>query len=91
MLPKGISQSLFLGIPLRISQHKPLRMIYINDMPYALGENNTLLKVFEENNIPLPKGIAVAVNTTVVPRLKWESFIINENDRILIIKATQGG
>ncbi|PBJ13344.1 sulfur carrier protein ThiS [Flavobacterium sp. ACN6] len=36
-------------------------------------------------------GIAVAVNNTVVPKTKWNEFLIQETDEILIISATQGG
>lgn len=37
------------------------------------------------------KGIAVAINGQVVPRNSWQETPVNENDDILIIKATQGG
>ncbi|KRD11834.1 thiamine biosynthesis protein ThiS [Flavobacterium sp. Root901] len=36
-------------------------------------------------------GIAVAVNNTVVPKIKWNEFLVHETDEILIISATQGG
>lgn len=36
-------------------------------------------------------GVAVAVNGQVVPRTSWSEVAVNENDEILIIKATQGG
>lgn len=37
------------------------------------------------------KGIAVAINDTVVPKAAWSQHLIQANDDILIIKATQGG
>lgn len=37
------------------------------------------------------KGIAVAVNNTVVPRSEWGNSIISDKNNVLIIKATQGG
>ncbi len=37
------------------------------------------------------KGIAVAVNETVVPKAKWSSYVLQPNDKVLVIKATQGG
>lgn len=37
------------------------------------------------------KGIAIAVNNEVIPRLDWEETILKEHDKITIIKATQGG
>lgn len=36
-------------------------------------------------------GIAVAINSTIIPKLNWNSHFINETDEILIISATQGG
>lgn len=37
------------------------------------------------------KGIAVAVNQTIIPKTNWESTSLKEKDSVLIIKATQGG
>ena len=37
------------------------------------------------------KGIAVAVNETIVPKTQWESYILQPDDKVLVIKATQGG
>ncbi len=37
------------------------------------------------------KGIAVAINNSVIPKQEWDQTFINNNDNILIIKATQGG
>jgi sulfur carrier protein len=37
------------------------------------------------------KGIAVAVNETVVPKTQWDKYILQPNDTVLVIKATQGG
>ncbi|GAC1422181.1 MAG: sulfur carrier protein ThiS [Flavisolibacter sp.] len=37
------------------------------------------------------KGIAVAVNETVVPKTEWNNYLLQPNDKVLVIKATQGG
>ena len=37
------------------------------------------------------KGIAVAVNGEVIPKANWPIHLLNPNDEILLIKATQGG
>ena len=37
------------------------------------------------------KGIAVAINNTVVPKSNWNQHLVHEIDEILIISATQGG
>ena len=48
-----------------------------------------------ENEILFPnginKGIAIAINQQVISKDRWSSYIINENDKVMIIKATQGG
>ena len=37
------------------------------------------------------KGIAVAVNNSVIPKADWNNYTLSPNDYILIISATQGG
>ncbi|GAA5099342.1 sulfur carrier protein ThiS [Chryseobacterium ginsengisoli] len=37
------------------------------------------------------KGIAVALNNRIIPQSFWAETILNNNDSILIITATQGG
>ncbi|MFK6999501.1 sulfur carrier protein ThiS [Flavobacterium oreochromis] len=59
-------------------------------------------KIFEQEaltvqqllDIELPnkqKGIAVAIDQQVIPRSQWENTSVNANQKIIIIKATQGG
>lgn len=37
------------------------------------------------------KGIAIAVNQTVIAKSNWATFLLKPTDSILIITATQGG
>lgn len=37
------------------------------------------------------KGIAIAVNQTVISKSEWSKTQLKENDNVTIIKATQGG
>lgn len=37
------------------------------------------------------KGIAVALNSSVIPKINWQNQFLKQNDEVLIIKATQGG
>lgn len=37
------------------------------------------------------RGIAVALNSTIVPKQKWNDTILNDNDEIEIVHAVQGG
>lgn len=37
------------------------------------------------------RGVAIAINSSIVPRTTWETAPISENDSITIIKAAFGG
>ncbi|MGZ3865723.1 MAG: sulfur carrier protein ThiS [Bacteroidia bacterium] len=65
--------------------------VYVNNKSCALPKDATLFAALEQNGVHSQKGIAVAVNNAVVPRTEWQNKILNENDKITIIKATQGG
>ncbi|MEO8759802.1 MAG: sulfur carrier protein ThiS [Bacteroidia bacterium] len=65
--------------------------VFVNTKNCVLGADATLISALEQNGIISQKGIAVAVNNTVIPKTEWATKILNENDKITIIKATQGG
>ena len=55
-------------------------------------ENNISLHVLlESKEMISKKGIAVAVNNSVIQKQNWESHVLQENDKVLIISATKGG
>ena len=37
------------------------------------------------------KGIAVALNSTIIPKQKWNETNLNENDEVEVVHAVQGG
>jgi len=37
------------------------------------------------------RGIAIAINNSVIPKINWHNQFLKHNDEVLIIKATQGG
>lgn len=62
------------------------------------GEKQTLqeqMNLYDFLNLQLngedTKGIAVALNLNIIPRQKWETTFINEDDEIEIVHAVQGG
>ena len=61
----------------------------VNDKEVETGATN-LSQFSQEQNLPT-SGIAVAVNNRMVPRAEWNSYVLNEGDNILIIKAVCGG
>ena len=65
--------------------------IIINGTQTDVPSNTLLLAVLEEQCVANAKGVAIAVNNTVIQRQNWETFTLKESDSILIIRATQGG
>jgi sulfur carrier protein len=66
--------------------------IKINGEEKAVNNGLTLKKLIEDElKTNEPKGVAAAVNETIVPKQKWEETMINENDEIEIVHAVQGG
>lgn len=65
--------------------------IRINDQPRRIAPGATLLDLLRELALAERKGVAVAINDTVVPRTGWLEHTLAESDRVLVIQATQGG
>jgi sulfur carrier protein len=65
--------------------------ILINNQKHTVNDNSSLQTIVNTQLGEKQKGVAVAVNDNVIPKLNWENYIIKSNDHILIIKATQGG
>lgn len=36
-------------------------------------------------------GLAVAVGNEIIPRQKWATYSLKENDEVILISATRGG
>jgi sulfur carrier protein len=66
-------------------------MIYINDKAYSFDQAVSLSDLFLSLQMEPGKGIAVALNNKVIPRTEWNKCLVNENDKLILIKATQGG
>ncbi|MFT6715378.1 MAG: sulfur carrier protein [Saprospiraceae bacterium] len=64
--------------------------IKLNGNDQEMQDDISLLKAVESLNIP-QNGIAIAVNQQIITKSNWENTSLNNNDEILIIKATQGG
>ena len=63
--------------------------IKINNKDKEVSSDN-LAAVLKSVDIPAA-GVAVAVNSKMIPRSDWDSFTLTENDEILIIRAACGG
>ena len=66
-------------------------MITINGNSHVLKQELSLSELFRLHAIKDLKGVAVAVNERVITRSGWEEHVVKDGDKVLIIKATQGG
>ena len=65
--------------------------VTINKEPKKIGADSRLLQLLKDIKLTNQNGIAIAVNNQVITKSDWEQFQLKENDKITIIKATQGG
>lgn len=65
-------------------------IVNLNGKPVELPEGASLKAVLQTDQLR-QGGIALAVNNQVVPRNDWGSYMLQENDLILFIRASQGG
>jgi sulfur carrier protein len=65
--------------------------IVLNDRPHELAGPATLLALLDGLGLAARRGVAAAVNGEVVPRAAWASRALAEKDRVIVIRATQGG
>lgn len=65
--------------------------IFINGQATDMPDNTSIDDVLQRIGQTHTGGIAVAVNDMVVPKSQWAKAQISDGDKILIIKASQGG
>jgi sulfur carrier protein len=63
----------------------------VNDEERTLGGPATLADLLRELGLDERKGVAAAVNDAVVARGEWRACSLAAGDRVLVIRATQGG
>ena len=65
--------------------------IRLNDKELVIADAATLGVLLGELGLAERRGVAVAINDAVVSRSSWSTRQLTENDRVLLIQATQGG
>ena len=67
-------------------------VIVMNGKKTNTVEAATLITLLRENGISeTADGVAVAVNSAVVPRRKWVDVRLSDGDVVEVINAVQGG
>jgi sulfur carrier protein len=64
--------------------------IQVNGNTIEVKENTNISQLLKKTKTPT-NGIAIAINSKIISKLKWDSQAFQNNDDILIITATQGG
>ncbi len=64
--------------------------INVNNQSQSISENSSIAILLEQIHIT-PNGIAIAINNEIISKEKWDQVILNAEDQVTIIKATQGG
>jgi sulfur carrier protein len=64
--------------------------ISVNGEPRQIAAG-TALDALVRRLTAAPRGVAAAVNETVVPRAQWATTALAEGDRVEVLTAVQGG
>lgn len=64
--------------------------IFINNTPHTLKQELDLQTLLTHLNLS-SQGIAIAVNDAVIPKNEWADHSLKNQDKIILIQATQGG
>ena len=64
--------------------------VKVNQEEHQVLDNVTLLTLVADLKIAT-NGIAIAINQSIIKKENWSEQLLQNNDNILIIKATQGG
>ena len=65
--------------------------VFVNQEKHLVQKNMVLDQLLLDIDIIEKNGIAVAINNEVISKAKWEATGLSPNDRITVIRATQGG
>ena len=66
-------------------------VVFVNNTQHEFPPAATVAETLASLHIEAARGVAVAVNNTVVPRTEWNATALRDNDRLTVIRATQGG
>lgn len=65
--------------------------IRVNGEIFQVEDNVSIARLLHILKIDFQKGIAIALNESVLSKSSWERTVCQSGDQIIIIKATAGG
>ncbi|PZT74635.1 MULTISPECIES: sulfur carrier protein ThiS [unclassified Streptomyces] len=64
--------------------------VSVNGAPAVVAAGTTL-DTLVATLTDAPRGVAAALNETVVPRGEWPAAVLGDGDRVEVLTAVQGG
>jgi sulfur carrier protein len=65
--------------------------VLVNNKLYAVQPGTTVAALLQFIQLSSEKGVAIAINSQVIPKTSWQEQILQTSDKVTIIRATQGG
>ncbi len=66
--------------------------VFVNGEQRSVPDGSTVASLVAQSGVPGgDRGVAVAIDTEVVPRSEWERTSLTEGQRVEILAAIQGG
>jgi len=65
--------------------------VFVNDETKEVSQATTLLSLLDDLGIKDSKGWALALNELVIPKSMLKETQLSDGDRVMLIRATQGG
>jgi sulfur carrier protein len=65
--------------------------VLVNNKLYAVQPGTTVAALLQFIQLSSEKGVAIAVNSQVIPKTSWQEQLLQTADKVTIIRATQGG
>jgi sulfur carrier protein len=65
--------------------------VFVNNEIREVKNQLSISEFLTDNQLNASKGVAIAINNEVIPKARWATTRLKENDRISVIRATQGG
>lgn len=65
--------------------------ILINESPTAITQPCSVEHLLKAIGQHEHRGLAIAINDTIIPRSSWATHMLQEADRVTLIRAAAGG
>ena len=64
--------------------------VYVNDDSIEIADASNITQLLKQLNTAT-KGLAIAIDSNIIPSKLWGEYQLKEDDKVLLIRATQGG